>query len=618
MSRFLAGLTDAQRRVVEATTGHQLVLAGPGSGKTHTVTAKIGHLFVVDAVLGPYRVAALTFTNAAAREMRGRLRRRGFSQWDRLFCGTYHAFGQHLLAYFGRFVGVPEDLDVDPDTARRLIEAVVAEYPRFTDWALREKIDEKKRRGILPSELAPPRDEYESDLAGAYGIYEQRKRERGILDYADLILWSARLLKETPAVRERLRNAYRYVIADEFQDTDSQQLDIVLALAEGQSSTVVADDDQSIYAWRGAVRENVTAVRDALGADQVLLGTNFRSDAVIVEAALEVIAGDPGHSSKELKAASSARGAISGELFEGPDDEAAEVADRIVTVLDRTLISSLADVALIARTHKRVEAVLAALDDRGVSWFSRDRLRFEDSWDTELALAVLFAGLNLGTAEALRLLYIAIEDCGLDRVLDEDALRIAQALTRVLESTTLPTAWTPEDLDRHFGALGIWDWIARASSSDVDARRRTANVRLLFKELVAEKGEGQDPDFVVRRFLGHDAVQVMTGHGSKGREFDVVFLIGLEDGTLPFYKALKDETQLPEERRIFYVGLTRAKRLAVMTRVKRLYGYSKARSRFVDSIPRTCFTTWPECLSALGSPATNGGQHDESQCDRIG
>lgn len=598
-SRFLLGLTDAQRGVVEATTGHQLVLAGPGSGKTHTVTAKIGHLFATDTIPSPFRVAALTFTNAAAREMRGRLRRQGFAEWDRLFCGTYHAFAQHLLAYFGRFVGLDEDFDVDPDTADLVLESVRVDYRRFSAWTLRNEIDGMKRKGVLPAELAAPRDDYDADLFAAYVAYEEEKRSRGILDYADLILWSARLLREVASIRERVRNAYRYVIADEFQDTDSQQLGIVLALATGRSSTVVADDDQSIYAWRGAVRANVRAVRDALMADQVLLGTNFRSDAVIVEAALEVIAGDPGHESKDLKAASSARGAISGARFDTTEDEAAEVAARIQRLLDDGLVGSLSDVALIARTRKRLEVVLSVLDAGGISWFSRDRLKFEDSWDSQLALAVLFAGLHAGSAEALRLLYVALEDCGLDRVFDDDALGIAKALTRDVEAKGSPNRWTPQDLDGHFASLALWDWISRASSTDVDARRRVENVRLLFRELSAEVKDGRDPAFVVRRFLGHDAVQVMTGHGAKGREFDVVFLVGMEDGTLPFYKAIEDESQLPEERRIFYVGLTRAKRLAVMTRVQKMNGWDQKRSRFLTSIPQDCWTPWPKCLSAL-------------------
>lgn len=601
MSRFLVGLTDAQRRVVEATTGHVVAIAGPGSGKTHTVTAKIGHLFAVDAVPAPFRVAALTFTNAAAREMRARLRQQGFSEWDRLFCGTYHAFGQHLLAYFGRFVGVDEDSELDPDAAAEILERVVENLPRFTVWSLRHSIDEMKRNGVLPDSLPAPSGDYEAELADAYHLYEAQKRNRGVFDYADLILWSARLLKNSPQIRRRVRNAYRYIIADEFQDTDSQQLRVVLALAEGQSSTVVADDDQSIYAWRGAVRENVAAIREALGAHQVTLGTNFRSDAVIVEAALEVIAGDPAHQPKDLMAASSARGAISGTLFRSPEDEATEIAERIAHIWDRALVPSLSSVALIARTHKRVEEILVALESRGISWFSRDRQNFEDSWDSQLALSILLAGLNRDSANSLRLLYIAIEDCGIDRALGADALRIAQTLTRDLKAIGLPAGWTVQHLDDYFAALSIWGWISRASASQVDARRRTANVRSLFGDLASEARTGEEPEFLLRRFLGQDAVQVMTGHGSKGREFDVVFLVGLEDGTLPFYKALDDPMQLAEERRIFYVGLTRAKRLALMTRVRNRHGHRQTRSRFLASIPEACLSPWPSCLAALHS-----------------
>lgn len=603
MSRFLDGLTDAQRGVVEVTDGHLLVLAGPGSGKTHTVTAKIGHLFATEAVPSPFRVVALTFTNAAAREMRHRLRRRGFSEWDRLFCGTYHAFGQHLLAHFGRFVNIDEDFEVDPSATDSVLEEVAGTYGRFTARDLRNRVDQMKRIGVGPDELPEPTDDEEAEFAGAYADYARSLRKRGLLDYGDLILWSSRLLARAPAIRDRIRNAYRYVIADEFQDTDSQQLAMVVALASAQASTVVADDDQSIYAWRGAVRANVFAVRDSLGATQTLLGTNFRSDEVIVEAALSVIAADPGHQAKELVAASTDRGAICGTVHETQSDEAKCVASRILTIRDHGLVGSDADIAIIARTHRRVEDALTALHAVGVPFFNRDKLKFEDSWDAQLALASLYLAAEPDSHHAVRLVFTSVENAGVDRLLERDAVRIAMGLRERLAahgSDAWGDAGTLRDL---LAATSVLDWISRCSSTAADERQRLVNIGRLLEAVVAEVGSGSEPRVCARRFLGEDAVQVMTGHGSKGREFDVVFLLGLEDGTLPSYHAVKDPEQLPEERRIFYVGLTRAKRLAMLTRVRwrenRGGWWKQAPSRFLASMPDGCFTEWPGCLAAL-------------------
>jgi DNA helicase II / ATP-dependent DNA helicase PcrA len=594
-------LTPPQREILDH-TGHALVLAGPGSGKTHTVTRKIAHLFETDSVPSPHRIVALTFTNAAAREMRARLRSIGFAEWDRLFCGTYHGFSQHLLHRFGRFTGVREDFEVDPIVVTEALSAALA----FTKvdvkpYELRTRIERCKRRGLLPADLAALEEDVDDGFRETFEAYEAHLRGRNVLDYGDLVLYAVRLLRH-PWVSEVVRNAFLYVVADEFQDTDSQQLELVRELARGHSSTIVADDDQGIYAWRGAVRENVEAIANDLGAKRFTLGTNFRSDSAIVEAARVLIAGDPDHIPKGFEAASAARGALCIEEFDTLGEEAGVITARIAELRSRDLVGGAADIAIISRVRQRVDTLTSALSAAGIDWFDRDRLPFEDSPETQLAVAALTWALDRSEATALHSLIHALEDAGVDIALKTDALDLARDVPSI--GTRLRSAKAVDELRNVLVDLQVFKWIEASASGESDWRRRQANIELLIGSVVEEVEQGRPIEAVLRLLSGHDAVQVMTGHGAKGLEFAVVFIVGLEDDCLPMYRAHGNDTQLAEERRIFYVSLTRAKQLAHVSYVRRAptkFGTMKPKtpSRFLNAIEADLRSSWPAALDSL-------------------
>lgn len=598
MSHYLVGLTDEQRHVAESVSGNGVVIAGPGSGKTATVTAKLAHIFASGALPSPYRAVALTFTNHAAREMRSRLRSVGFADWDRLFCGTYHAFSQYLLRTYARYLGLSEDFELDPAAAASIVNDIEVNHSKLRQGSLALRIERSKRRGLLPADLPSAKDDDEFAFRDAYAQYQSQMRAKGLLDYGDLILHAVRLCTRNSWVLAQLNNAYRYVVADEFQDTDEQQLAMIIALATPHGSTIVADDDQSIYSWRGAVRENVTKAQTALAATLFVLGTNFRSDEVIVEAARAIIASDPGCRPKPMAAHSTQRGAIVVEPYGNLAAEAASVCTRITELTAEGVDLPRQQICVISRTRSRVQALLDRMTVSGVVWFDRDRLKYEDTADTQLALAVLTMAAPADRGQTLHDLIAAIEGMGVDRERRMDALAIGRMI--MARAASHPWCDTPRaaDIQAALVAAGVFECIHEVSASESDERLRTTNLTLLVAELAQEVANGTALSSAVRRFLGMDAVQVLTGHAAKGLEFDVVFVVGLEDDTLPSYYAQKDVAQLAEERRIFYVALTRARQLAHLSYVKALpnkYGrmFPKAPSRFLEAISPAMRTPWP-------------------------
>jgi len=332
-------LTKKQREVVETETGHIVVLAGPGSGKTHTITEKIAYLFDRAVIPEPYGLLAVTFTDAAAREMRSRLRAKGFRQWDRVWVGTFHSFGRRLLSCYGSEIGIREDFEIiEPDDRTTLLGRIIPVYPSgWTPWDLGEQLDELKRRGIYPG-LGD--DRVDENLRFTYQEYQRLLSESNMLDFGDLIALAVRLLQESDLARRLYTGFFRYVIVDEFQDTDPQQLEMIRILAETAiGSTIVADDDQSIYRFRGARRANVYAIERMLGAKRITLGRNFRSDQVIVEAAMAVIGHEANRAPKEVVAVSQARGHLFRCEFPDPEEEAQQVVSWIVKVLEVSSIS---------------------------------------------------------------------------------------------------------------------------------------------------------------------------------------------------------------------------------------------------------------------------------------
>ncbi len=588
-------LTLKQREVVETVTGHLVVLAGPGSGKTHTVTEKILCLFKNQIITEPYGLLAITFTNAAANEMRSRLRSKGFRRWDRIWVGTFHGFGYYLLSCYGGDVGVREDFDIaERDYQIDILDRVAStKLKNVRTYVLKEQIDSFKRRGIYPGRgdkhLA-------SSLKIAYAEYQRILNERNMLDFGDLVALAVRLLKESTLTRRLFTNFVRYVVVDEFQDTDHQQLEMIYIMSkEAEGSTIVADDDQAIYRFRGADRTNVLSIQKRLGAKRITLDTNFRSDQIIVDAAKSVIEYETDRTPKEIAAASKSRGHLYKCEFPNPELEAHQVVKWITNLHDEEKVEDWGEVAVITRHRWRADPVLKKMDEAELPWFDRARLNFQDSWETTLGLSVLALSCDLDSSDNLHRVMVAIEDGGLAFYLgDEDALDVALEIRERLAASQKWSS-TPEDAQKIIDIAQIPEMIQTHSRSATDYSRSLKNLQTMVSDVVSEAQSLElSLTGIVSRLAGHGAVQVISGHGSKGREFDYVFMIGLEDDVLPDYREREAE-DIDEERRIFYVSLTRARKAVYLTNAsERLTRWGKAQkkksSRFINHIPEEFFS----------------------------
>jgi DNA helicase-2/ATP-dependent DNA helicase PcrA len=589
-------LTLAQQAVVEATTGHLIVLAGPGSGKTHTITEKILFLFHEAVISEPYGLLAITFTNAAANEMRSRLRSKGFRQWDQIWVGTFHGFGHYLLTCYGGDVGIQENFNViEGDEQYEILQRIASE--RLRGVSVRDLLDQItnfKRQGIYPGRGD---ERLARSLRIAYTEYQRVLTERNLVDFADLMAFSVRLLKESELAKRLFTNFFSYVVVDEFQDTNQQQLEMVRIMAtDAQGSTVVADDDQAIYRFRGADRTNIVTLERLLDAERFTLDTNFRSDQVIVDAANSVINYEANRTPKGIVAASDRRGHLYKQEFPNVMAEAQQVVTWISELYEANKVEDWGEIAVITRQRRRAEPVLDAMDEAQIPWFDRARLSFRDSWETTLGLSILGLSSDLDSSDGLYRVMVAVENGGLAYYLDvEDALEIA---IRIRERLASSQDWEPKpaNVQTILDTAQIDEMLRKYARSDNEYTRLSDNLHTMVADVVQE---AQSLELTLKetidRLDGYGALQVISSHGSKGQEFDYVFMVGLEDDVLPDYRARRDE-EVDEERRIFYVSLTRARKAAYLTNAsERLMPWGevqeKSPSRFISHIPEQFFSS---------------------------
>jgi DNA helicase-2/ATP-dependent DNA helicase PcrA len=587
-------LTSEQNYVVTAKDGHIVVLAGPGSGKTHTIIEKIIYLFSEDIIPDPYGLLAITFTNAAANEMRSRLRSKGFSQWNRIWVGTFHSFGLYLLTCYGSDVGVREDFNiVDIEVQKEFINKSFHGHLNSKEIeALKSAIEGLKRKGIYPNMGDA---QVENKLRITYHKYQQLLNEHNLLDFGDLVALSVLLLKQSALAKRLFTNFFRYIIVDEFQDSDNQQLEMIHILAQGATgSTIVADDDQSIYRFRGAIRENVLKIKELLKAEEIVLGANFRSDQVIVKAAKAVIGYEANRTPKEIEAVSKNYGCLYKREFPNIRAEAEQVVKWIGELISQQQVKDLGEIAIITRAGYRAKCVLEEMNKAKISWFDRSRLAFQDSWETALGLAILSLACDRNSSDRLHLLVSAIEDGGLAfRLGDKDALDLAVRIRELLLAS-MPFSAIPENAKTILDIAKCEQVIHKVCWSYTDARRLVKNLDTMIATITQESQSLRlNLNDTINRLAGYGAVQVMSGHGAKGREFEQVFLIGLEDDVLPGYRTHNNENDIAEERRIFYVALTRARKAAYLTSAEERDNRKTKQSRFINHIPKEFFSPLP-------------------------
>jgi DNA helicase-2/ATP-dependent DNA helicase PcrA len=648
VSYLLDSLNPAQREAVTAPPGHYLVLAGAGSGKTRVLTHRIAWLNAVYGVPA-HGIFAVTFTNKAAGEMRARadalLRNGGRGMW----IGTFHGLAHRLLRLHWQDAKLPEGFQVlDSDDQLRLVKRVVQQLeidearfpPRQIAWWINAQKDEGRR----PQHLQPGADPWADVMRSAYVLYQERCDRAGLVDFAELLLRAHELLRDNGALLAHYRQRFGELLIDEFQDTNAIQYGFVRLLAGGGPDGsgghvfVVGDDDQAIYGWRGAKVENVQRfLRDYPGAVTLKLEQNYRSSANILGAANAVITHNPDRLGKQLWTESGEGEPIDLYAAYNEIDEARFVVERIRqwNMLDKGGDGgSFGEVAILYRSNAQSRAFEEALLAEQIPYRVYGGMRFFERAEIKDTLAYLRLVANRGDDTAFeRAVNTPTRGIG-ERTLDEvrrraraDRVSLWEASIRVAREMTLAprarnalmafhalvdalSAETAElslqdKIDHVLMRSGLRAHYAAESKGSLDSR--TENLDELvsvasrfvqrdddeeaaaLSELVAflsyaslEAGEGQTQ-------AGEDGVQLMTLHSAKGLEFPLVFLAGLEEGLFPNAKSAEEVGRLEEERRLAYVGITRARQKLVLSyaEARRIHGMDMygMPSRFLREIP---------------------------------
>jgi len=634
--RLTAGLNPAQREAVLHVNGPLLVLAGAGSGKTRVLTARIARLIDVEGV-DPRHILAVTFTNKAAGEMRDRIGRLLGSEPAGMWAGTFHSVGARMLRAAAHLVGrTPAFTIYDQDDSlgviKRLMERHDVSPKQFAPRAIQAAISDAKNRLVTPAEFERlARDPFAKAVAAVYRASGDALQLANAADFDDLLVLPVRVLQQHPDKLEQYRRRFRYILVDEYQDTNRAQYELVKLLGgEHGNVCVVGDDDQSIYGWRGAdIRNILDFTKDFPNAAVVRLEENYRSTPQILELANVVISANTARMGKTLRAThtSGERVTIVRSLDER--DEAEFVVDEAVR--HRAASRSLNDVAVLYRTNAQSRAMEESLRRHAIPYRLVGAVRFYDRREIRDLMAYLKLIANPADDEAFRraatvpkrglgdTTIAALAEASRARGLplfegarrDEitaslrPAARTALAeFVRLVASLRERAADAAVDelLKELVEAIRYGDYLRAEGPESAD---RLDNVRELItgaaEQVVDELGEvGLRPldHFLQRASLvsdadglgaDADAVTLMTLHNAKGLEFPIVFVTGLEDGLFPLAKAFDDPPLLEEERRLFYVGITRAERKLFLSYAeeRRRNGelLASRQSSFLDDIP---------------------------------
>lgn len=627
---YLAGLNEEQRRAVETLEGPLLVLAGAGTGKTRVLTTRIAHLIATGSAY-PSQILAVTFTNKAAREMKERIATLvGTVAEGMPWLGTFHAIGTKILRQYAELVGLKSDFTIlDTDDQIRLLKQILKaeniDDKRWTARQLAHLIDGWKNRALTPDRVSAGEAQGFANGRGAelYKIYQERLKVLNATDFGDLLVENIRLFRENPDILSRFQERFRYILVDEYQDTNVAQYLWLRLLAQGrQNVCCVGDDDQSIYGWRGAEVDNILRFEhDFPGAVVVRLERNYRSTGHILATASHLISHNEGRLGKTLHTQDAAGNPVSIAGAWDSEEEARLIGDEIENLQQRG--EKLSQIAVLVR----ISAQMREIEDRfvqlglpyrvigGPRFY--ERLEIRDalayfrcvvSQSDDLAFERIFNTPKRGLGDAtLQVLHAYARHAGIPLMLATRALLETEELkprqratlreligsfdrwSRQLES--IPHTELAETILEESGYTAMWQ-----NDRSPEAAGRLENL----KELIRTLEEFPDlPGFLEHVSLVMDAaegdaqerVSIMTLHAAKGLEFDTVFLPGWEEGLFPNQRALDEQGRagLEEERRLAYVGITRARRSAriMFASNRRIHGLWNATvpSRFIDELP---------------------------------
>lgn len=628
------GLNPQQAEAVINTEGPMLIMAGAGSGKTKVLTCRVANL--LQKGVRPYRILAITFTNKAAAEMRERVNNMSGPAAKDVWLFTFHAFcARFLRMEIDKLPGYGGNFAIyDTADSQNLIKQILKEMnlddKRFQPSGILSRISNAKN--ALQDATAFARqagDFYEQKVADIYSRYEQKLQLNNALDFDDLLMLSIKLLQENKEVREKYQDRFDYLLVDEYQDTNHAQYLLTKFLAaKHRNICVVGDADQSIYGWRGADIQNILDFeKDYPDAKVIKLEQNYRSTQIILDAANAVIENNTGRKPKNLWTENKSGADII--YFQAVDerDEARFVIEQLQN-LQRTENKKLGDMAILYRTNTQSRIFEEMLIKSGISYNMVGGLKFYERKEIKDIIAYLRVIFN--PADSLSLLRIinvpkrGIGDASLAKIqayaaasnvslfeavsnaaaIDGLSSRFVSKLDDlagiIFELMNLANEAPVEDLiDRVLRDTGYLEELENERTPQ--AQSRIDNLHELIsvaQEFAASEEENNLENFLAHvalvsdiddTELGEDAITLMTLHSSKGLEFPVVFLVGMEEGLFPHARTLMDETEIEEERRLCYVGITRAKEKLFLssTKMRTIYGNTVTYppSRFLQEIP---------------------------------
>ncbi|HEK0793244.1 TPA: DNA helicase II [Proteus mirabilis] len=638
VSYLLEGLNDKQREAVAAPRVNMLVLAGAGSGKTRVLVHRIAWLLSVEQA-SPFSIMAVTFTNKAAAEMRHRIEDLIGTSQGGMWIGTFHSLAHRLLRAHYLDAGLPQDFQIiDSDDQYRLIRRIVKSMalddkqwpPRQGMWYINGKKDE----GLRPQHIQTYGNPVETTWLKVYQAYQEACDRAGLVDFAELLLRAYELWLNKPQILEHYQHRFTNILVDEFQDTNRIQYAWIRMLA-GQTGKVmiVGDDDQSIYGWRGAQVENIqNFLNEFPGAETIRLEQNYRSTSNILKAANALIANNSDRLGKNLWTEGAEGEPISLYCAFNDLDEARYVVGRIKRWHEEG--GALADCAILYRSNAQSRIMEEALLQANMPYRIYGGQRFFERQEIKDALSYMRLTANRhDDASFERVVNTPTRGIG-DRTLDvvrqvardnqitlwESALQVIEhkmlagraiaAIARFLElietlaneTADMPLHVQTDRIIRDSGLKAMYE-----QEKGEKAQARIENLEELVTATRQFSYQDEDEDLMpLQAFLSHaalesgegqadayqDAVQLMTLHSAKGLEFSQVFIVGVEEGMFPSQMSLDEGGRLEEERRLAYVGVTRAMKKLTLTYAenRRLYGkeVSHRPSRFIGELPKEC------------------------------
>lgn len=642
MSDIIEELNDKQKEAVLATDGPCLVIAGAGSGKTKVLTHKIAYLIKEKNVL-PWNILAITFTNKAANEMKVRTEKLLGNETNDIWIGTFHSICVRMLKKFIDRIGYDTSFIIFDTTDQKslvkdCLKSLNIDDKLFTDKSVMYEISNAKNDMLEPEDYETRTfgDFRKETIAKIYKLYQKRLKENNALDFDDIINLTIKILMQEPEVLEYYANKFKYILVDEYQDTNKAQFTLITLLAATHGNiTVVGDNDQGIYSFRGADISNILNFeKDFIGTKIIKLEQNYRSTKSILNVANAVIKNNPTKYKKELWTQNEEGTLVTGYRSDNEYDEARYVVNQIEHLKYQEKFNY-SDFTILYRMNAQSRSIEEILNREDVPYKIIGGLKFYERKEIKDAIAYL------------RLIYNQNDNLSLRRIINEPKRGIGKTSLDKVQEISEQTEKSMYEIIKNASEYGlnrvyansrefveqIESLIAKRDKisiselikltlnitgytkaledeNTIEAQARIENLEELLTvamEFEKESAENTLAEFLEGITLSSDAdevdenedrVTLMTLHSAKGLEFPVVFLVGMEEGIFPGYKSIQEEAGLEEERRLCYVGMTRAKERLFLTcaKTRTIFGSTSfnAISRFVKEVPKEMLDGYEE------------------------